>query len=193
MKIYMARHGQSEGNIKNIFYGRTDFPLTAKGEEEAINLGKELALYEIARCYSSTLKRARHTAELALQNYEMPLSLHDELVEQDMGEWECLEFTEVVEDLRREGARLVRAWPEVEIPGGESFEDVKNRVKPLLDKIIEENEDVLIVAHYGSLTAICALLLGMDNATAGALNFKHERLSCIEYENGLGRLNFLNR
>lgn len=193
MKIYLARHGQSEGNIKNVFYGRTDFPLTAKGREEAVNLGKEIALYKIERCYSSTLIRARHTAELALKDLKMPLSLHDELMEQDMGEWECLEFTEIVKDPIKDGAEMIRGWAEVEIPGGESFEDVKNRVESLLVKIIEDNEDVLIVAHYGSLTAICALLLGFDDETAGVLNFEHERLSCIEYENGLGRLNFLNR
>ena len=193
MKVYLARHGESEGNIKNVFYGRTDFPLTEKGREEAVNLGREIALYKIERCYSSTLIRARHTAELALKDLKMPISLHDELMEQDMGEWECLEFTEIVKDPIKDGARLVRGWAEVQVPGGENFEDVKNRVKPLLNKILEKNEDVLIVAHYGSLTAICAMLLGFDDETAGVLNFEHERLSCIEYVNGHARLNFLNR
>lgn len=193
MKVYLARHGESEGNIKNVFYGRTDFPLTEKGRTEAVNLGKEIALYEIERCYSSTLIRARHTAELALKDNEMPLTLHDELMEQDMGEWECLEFTEIVNDPLEYGAEFIRSWAEVDVPGGESFEDVKNRVRPLLEKIIEADENVLLVAHYGSLTAVCALLLGLDDEAAGVFNFEHERLSCIEYKNGVGRLNFLNR
>lgn len=193
MKIYLARHGESEGNIKNIFYGRTDFPLTEKGREEAEKLGKEIALYEIDRCYSSTLIRARHTAEIALKDREMPLSLHDELMEQDMGEWECVQFDDIVKDPVKDGPELIRFWAKVCVPGGESFGDVKNRVKPLIEKILEDDRDVLIVAHYGSLTAVCAILLKLDDETAGALNFEHERLSCIEYLNGHARLNFLNR
>lgn len=193
MKIYMARHGQSEGNIKNAFYGRTDFPLTAKGMEEARRLGKELAAYKIAKCFASPLKRARLTAELALGCGGIPLSIHDELMEQDMGEWEGLLFSELVREPEQNPVELVRNWPKVQVPGGESFGDVKARVKPFLEELLKEGEDVLLVAHFGSLTAVCALLLGLDDESAGALSFEHERLSCIEYEDGATRLVFLNR
>ena len=35
MKIYLVRHGQSVGNVKNLWYGSTDLPLTDLGREQA--------------------------------------------------------------------------------------------------------------------------------------------------------------
>ena len=42
MKIYLVRHGQSVGNVKNLWYGSTDLPLTDLGREQARQAGEKL-------------------------------------------------------------------------------------------------------------------------------------------------------
>ncbi len=67
-KIVLFRHAQSFGNVKQILYGVTDYELTDFGKEQASwlkdpfqkNLGK------IDKIYSSSLKRAMQTAQVAL-------------------------------------------------------------------------------------------------------------------------------
>ena len=66
MRLYLARHGESEGNVRRLFYGITDLALTARGREQARELGSKLAGIPLARCLSSPLSRAAETARLAL-------------------------------------------------------------------------------------------------------------------------------
>ena len=39
MKLYLIRHGQSEGNVKDLWYGRSDLPLTELGRQQAAQVG----------------------------------------------------------------------------------------------------------------------------------------------------------
>ncbi|MRI83142.1 MAG: phosphoglyceromutase [Nitratiruptor sp.] len=69
MELILIRHGQSEWNAKNLFTGWIDVELSPKGEEEAREAGallKEAGLYPQI-CYTSYLKRAIHTAQIALR------------------------------------------------------------------------------------------------------------------------------
>ena len=67
MKLYLIRHGQSEGNVRQVFHGQFDYPLTAQGRQEALLCGEKLRDVPLTHCYASDLQRARDTAALALQ------------------------------------------------------------------------------------------------------------------------------
>ena len=45
MRLYLARHGESEGNVKRLFYGVTDLALTERGRTQARELGKSSPAY----------------------------------------------------------------------------------------------------------------------------------------------------
>ena len=66
--LVLARHGQSEWNLKNLFTGWRDPPLTEKGIEEAKHCGRELNKYGFIPdyCFTSSLQRAQHTLDLIL-------------------------------------------------------------------------------------------------------------------------------
>ena len=68
MKLVLLRHGESEWNKLNLFTGWTDVELSDKGREEAKNAGAVLKKegYDFDVCYTSYLKRAIHTLNLAL-------------------------------------------------------------------------------------------------------------------------------
>ena len=68
MRLVLIRHGQSVWNAKNLFTGWIDVELSEKGKNEAKRAGellKEAGIYP-GICYTSYLKRAIHTAQLAL-------------------------------------------------------------------------------------------------------------------------------
>ena len=72
MKLVLVRHGESEWNKLNLFTGWMDVDLSDKGREEAKNAGKVLKAegYDFDVCYTSYLKRAIHTLNIALDEMD---------------------------------------------------------------------------------------------------------------------------
>ncbi len=86
-KLVLVRHGQSLWNLKNVFTGWVDVPLTAKGIEEAQQAGKELADINFDTIYTSVQVRALETAMIIMaynKSTKTPIVLHEE---GKMGEW----------------------------------------------------------------------------------------------------------
>ena len=72
MKIYLVRHGQSVGNVKNLWYGSTDLPLSERGRKPARQAGEKLRGMAFSACYTSPLSRARDTAALVMAGRQEP-------------------------------------------------------------------------------------------------------------------------
>ena len=72
MKLVLLRHGESAWNLENRFTGWTDVPLSDTGVAEAREAGRLLKEggYDFDRCYTSYLKRAIHTLNLALEEMD---------------------------------------------------------------------------------------------------------------------------
>lgn len=144
MKIYIVRHGATEFNKKNLINGQQlEDPLTPEGEEQA----RATALIvpdTIKRIYSSSLTRARRTAEILNERLKIPLTFHDEFKEVNFG---VLEGTPYLDEYKKKHIAIDYDWR----PSGECVEDVKKRISKILKKIKEENKDgeALIVAHGG--------------------------------------------
>ena len=68
MKLVLLRHGESEWNLENRFTGWTDVDLSENGRKEAVEAGRLMlqAGLDFDMCYTSLLKRAIHTLNLAL-------------------------------------------------------------------------------------------------------------------------------
>src|SRR5262249_8876610 len=65
-ELILLRHGQSQWNLENRFTGWVDVPLSPKGEEEARKAGEKLEGRQIDEVFTSVLKRAIDTTDLAL-------------------------------------------------------------------------------------------------------------------------------
>ena len=63
MKIYFVRHGETDMNARNMFYGWYDADINEKGIAQAEELRAAFETIHIDAIYSSDLKRASHTAE----------------------------------------------------------------------------------------------------------------------------------
>jgi len=168
--LVLLRHGQSEWNLKNVFTGFTDVDLTEKGIEEAINAGKLLKEEGISfdQVFTSTLKRANETAELALKEAGQPdliesMIYHEDLRERDYGDLTGLNKDETREKFGHEQVHIWRRSYDVPPPGGECLQDVvEKRVRPYYSEnikpLVEEGKNVLIAAHGNSLRAMLIIL-----------------------------------
>lgn len=193
MKLYLARHGESEGNVKGLLYGRTDCPLTECGRADAAALGERLKDVEIMRCYASPLSRAAETARIALSGRDVPITLLDGLMEQDMGELENTEFERMLALYPEAIGAMLEDWTKVTPPGGESYEQVRARAMECVRAIIAGEGDALIVSHNGALSAVMASLLDAGAGSVDKFWFIHGCYSCLEVRDGRVRLVCFNK
>ena len=165
MRILLARHGETPWNAEGRYQGQADIPLSPTGEAQARALGARLRELRIDRAVASPLSRARRTAELALGEARASmLALDEGLAEIAHGEWEGL----LASEIHARDPERMRAWREapqtVQMPGGESLQQVFDRAWPAFARACEGLEDeatVLVVAHDAVNRALLCRVLGM--------------------------------
>lgn len=164
IKLYLIRHGRQNSPLCNV-----DVPLDEAGERQAELVAKRLKSYNIQALYSSSLIRARQTAEIIGRELKLANNIEDNLREISFGALEGLADVEIKErfgDFLEERARADR---DLSFPEGESGQDVYNRAFPVLSDIIrragESNiQNVAIVSHGGVIRTLVAGVLGADLA-----------------------------
>ena len=154
MYLYLVRHGQSVGNERQLFFGRSDHPLTELGREHARQAAQMLKEVNFTRCVSSDLTRAWDTAMACVEGRGIEAEAEPALREQDMGDLEDLTFAQAQERHGETFARMLADWTRVDPPGGESVAHMKERISRCVDRVVRLGEDTLIVAHNGSLSLI---------------------------------------
>ena len=166
--LILLRHGQSQWNLENRFTGLEDVPLTEKGINEAKIAGNLMNKnnIKIDKIFSSILQRANKTAELAIKemnikylwnDLELIMNKNQSLNERDYGDLVGLNKDETARKYGKEKVHIWRRSYNVPPPGGESLENVVQRVKPFFEKFIwpyiKKEKNILIVAHGNSLRA----------------------------------------
>lgn len=159
MIITFLRHGPTEWNVQGRVQGHTDIPLSDEGLAKMRRLRPPFAA---SRTFSSPLQRARQTAEAF--GLQKPV-LDARLMEQHWGRWEGLTRAEI---LARDGDdAFIRAGLAASFhpPGGESTQQLNDRVADFLTHAAREQTDAIAVAHMGVLRAAYTLATGWDMAT----------------------------
>lgn len=185
MKIYFIRHGQTDWNKKGIFQGQEDIELNDTGREEARVCGGAFHNIKIKRVFSSSLKRAKETAEIIAETIglapELVLAKHN-LKEQDFGK------------LSGEPYHMRDEYEALGIdPMLEDFVEVQNRIEAVLREIIKEygEEDIIVVSHGASINGF------IHRITEGAMGSGITRLvntsiNVISYKEGRFQLEHCN-
>lgn len=161
-KILLVRHGTTRLHTGNRFWGRTDIPLSNIGIKQAGQLRNRLSKEKIDAIYSSTLSRARSTAEIIASGHKPEVNACEELCECNFGYIEGLNFDEI-KRLHPALAEELNNRKTVAFPGGESLEQLNARVQSFLQRLEDHKpeETILIVAHGGPLRLIICDLLGL--------------------------------
>lgn len=168
MKIYLIRHGQSEGNVRNLWYGITDLPLTDLGRQQAAQVGEKLRDVPLAAAYISPLCRASETADIALRGRdEVRRVIVPDLREQNMGRLEPMSVADIRREMPEYLDALMRDWVHTPPVEGEPYDTgMAPRVARALDDIVARGEDCAIFAHNGPLCFAMTHLLGLPMETA---------------------------
>jgi probable phosphoglycerate mutase len=173
-EIWLARHGETDWTITHQHTGRSDIPLTERGERNALALGERLRGTTFTKVFVSPLKRAWRTAELA--GFDSIGEVDPDLVEWDYGPYDGLRTDEIRQ--RRPGWSLFRDG----CPGGESVADVGARADRLTARLRPLRGRILLFGHAHFFRVLGARWLGLP-ASAGSVFFLGTAsLSILGYE-----------
>ena len=165
IKLYLVRHGETDGNVQQWYQGSTDVPLNARGIAQAKCLSQFLKQVHFDGIYSSTLQRARLTAELVAKPHGLQVHAYDELREINFGVWEGHTYKEITEQWPGEIEAFYDSDGKLPAHGGESFLEVEQRITAKTNEILSHHKDgdtVLIASHGASIRCLLFGLLGLD-------------------------------
>jgi len=154
MDLLIIRHGQSEADILNVIEGRADFNLTELGQQQASLMAEWVSGYmKIDKLFSSSLKRARQTADKLSKATNVPIEEMDDLMEWKNG---------LIAGLSRQEANEKYPPPQVKHPHTAMYEQESNiefraRAEVALSKIINENptdSKIAIISHGGMINRL---------------------------------------
>ena len=172
-RLILVRHGETDWNKAGRFQGQIDIPLNENGRRQAAAARDFLKDIPIDRAWSSTLSRPTETAQIILEAHpDVPLTQIDGLVEIGHGVWEG----KLESEIREDWSELLDTWkraPEtVQMPEGETIQDVWARSVRSWGEIAGElkpEETVLVVAHDAVNKTILCDLLGLTPADIWAV------------------------
>ncbi|ATL71708.1 bifunctional RNase H/acid phosphatase [Nocardia terpenica] len=182
-RLLLLRHGQTELSVQRRYSGRGNPPLTALGREQAARAAKYLATRgDIAAVVTSPLDRARETADAAAQALGVPVRVLDGLIETDFGAWEGLTFAEAAQRDPELHARWL-SDPSVPAPGGESFDQVRERVEGVRRDIVAlyPEQNVVVVSHVTPIKTLLQLALAVGPELLFRLHLDLASLSVAEF------------
>jgi broad specificity phosphatase PhoE len=183
LRIYLARHGQTDWNVARRLQGHTDIELNATGREQAALLRTRIQQIPLDQVYSSTLSRSRETAEIV--HGTVALTSLPDLREQNVGKFEGQVVDEAHADVLAEFQRRSRL-PDDDLDGGESENQFVARVRRALDTIRSERPagSILIVGHSGTNRAILRVLLNLSADDAGTIQQANDELYLVDLPRG---------
>lgn len=175
--IYFIRHGQTEGTMKDWYYGAADLPLAEEGVIETVRL-KEEGLYpdpEDAQFFVSGLSRTMHTLKLIYGDVEY--TIIPELQEMNFGDYECIPFKDLDDDER------FLEWcndttGDYRLPGAETKNEFAERIgrgltilrkqhglKEISHRHSKKDARSIVVFHGGAIAACMTLMFPEKNYT----------------------------
>jgi broad specificity phosphatase PhoE len=173
-EVVLVRHGATEWSASGRHTGRTDIPLSERGRAQGAWLAPALEGWRFASAWTSPLRRAIETAELA----GITVTVDEDLQEWDYGDHEGRTTAEIRVD---EPGWTVFRGP---VPGGESVAQVAARADRVIDRIERIDGDVAIFSHGHFLRVLATRWLGLppgdgrllmlDPATLCVLSTEHE-------------------
>lgn len=176
-EVVLIRHGETEWSLSGQHTGRTDIPLTAHGEQQALRLAPALAGRHVQRVLCSPLQRARRTCELAGLGAEA--EIEPDLLEWDYGAYEG-----------RTPAQIRAEVPDWLVfrdgcPGGELPEAIGARVDRVIERVRAEDGPLALFAHGHVLRVLGARWIGLPPAAGAHFLLDTSTLTVLSWYRGV--------
>ena len=175
--VYLARHGETAWSLSGQHTGRTDLPLTDRGERQARALGERLRGAHFVKVLTSPSQRARRTAELA--GFSSAAEIDPDLAEWDYGQYEGRRTADILAE--RPGWFLFRDGA----PGGETPDQVAARADRVVRRIRAVQGDIAVFSSAHILRVLAVRWLGLEAAAGRYFLLGTSSLSILGYEHNL--------
>jgi probable phosphoglycerate mutase len=181
LRIYLARHGQTDWNVEHRLQGSTDTQLNGTGREQAVKLAARLRGVRFDAVYSSVLRRSRETAGIV--RGPVPLTVLAGLNERRLGTFEGRRADASDPATARDYERRSQD-PDDTLDGGESLTQFFERVRATVAGIRAQHPSgaILIVGHGGTNQMIVRALLGLSANEAHSFEQANDELYLIEVD-----------
>jgi broad specificity phosphatase PhoE len=195
--LYLLRHGATAANLAEparLQGRRQDPPLARLGVRQAERTRDFLAVHPFDHCYSSPLLRAVQTASIIAAPHGLSPQPLSALTECDIGRWERLSWQEIRAHEPEAYERFMADPATFGYPGGESFTDVYERVRPCLEDLFARHagHTVLVVAHHIVNRTYLAGLLGLTLAHARQVSLANCGVSIVTRDGETKAVSTLN-
>ena len=200
-KVYLIRHGETEGAESRRYKGHIDVLLSEKGMEQMKRVADFIVGAGLCACpiqgqpqrvaptdnilsavYCSDLSRAIKSAEIIAGPFALKPEIVEGLKERNFGVWEGMTFDEI----REKWPDAFNSWAVNPLKfspmGGESTIEVRDRVRKAFYEIIERNKgrDIAIVSHGGVIRVLLCEMLGMPLENIFRIDQDYAALNVIE-------------
>ena len=165
-KLYLIRHGETDYNNAMRFQGRTDILLNQKGIEQAEKAAEFFRDIPLQAIYTSSLKRARTTAEIIGKVKGLEPQATDALQEMSFGIWENMNSKDIQKKYAKEWKDFFASPATTTIPQGECM---------------YPEGDVAFVAHGGIIRVLICTMLGLDLNRAWHVHVGNASITCFYY------------
>lgn len=154
MKIYVIRHGETDANKNAVFQGITNWPLNEYGIQLAEITGTNMKGIKFDACFSSSLDRAKQTAEIVLKNSgnsDVSIQIDDRIIEFNAGIYEGKKFKPSELEIPIIKILLFKwnAFLAGRFKGGETARELCKRTQEFLKELATKNYECVLVSTHG--------------------------------------------
>lgn len=179
-KLTLIRHGLTAWNVSGRFQGHTDLALSDEGRDQARDLARYLEPLGGAEVWTSPLRRARETAEIAFPDHE--IRVDPRLMELHFGAFEG--STQAENERHQRWAWWFEDPFSRQTPGGESYKDLRERVVSWYEEMPDEGH-VLAFTHSGTIQMLLSHVIGVERPRWRKRFFlRHTSLTRIVVQDG---------
>ncbi|MBL9124463.1 MAG: histidine phosphatase family protein [Planctomycetaceae bacterium] len=185
-RMFLVRHGataNNEAHPPRLQGCRSDAELSAIGRRQAEQAAALLHAESIQAVYASPLRRARETAAAIARPHCLEVALVEGLTECDVGDWEGRSWSEIERDDPERFRRFIEDSAIHPYAGGESLDQVRDRVAPVFRDLGQRHRGgaIVIVAHNVVNRVALAHWLGWPIAKARGIPQSNCGVNLIDY------------
>jgi 2,3-bisphosphoglycerate-dependent phosphoglycerate mutase len=190
------RHGEADNNVKRILVGRNlESHLTSQGKLQVEDTAKYLKEISIDKVYVSPVTRAVETAEITCNLLGLEYQIDERLFEIELGKLVGMNYEEILDKHENLFLKFYSGDQQMlESFGVESFSMVKERIKHILDEVIEIHPDknVLFISHLDPIKAAISLLLDLQAEALFRWHIRNASLTILKHESKILSLSGVN-
>lgn len=183
--LYLIRHCEALGNIRNVFQGSIDEDITEKGQLQLDKLSERCRDLPFDVIYSSPLIRAVKTAQAANKYHGLEIITDPAFTEINGGEYEGVKWEELPVLFPDTYNKWKNDFANFATEQGEAMTEVYSRVKEGALRVVKENagKTVLIVSHGCAIRNLCCFLRGLPLEKIGGCEWvDNTGISCYTFD-----------